>query len=478
LTVAPGQAATALGIAAPTDPNYIASQLIVTVTALPTDGTVDMADGVTPITLNQLLSVTELTSLTFLPMADVADTTSSLGYTVTDPANNSTTGSFALNVAAEAPVLPAAPVITTPKEIVDTPNPTITGTALAGSIVTVFADGLAAGTATASAAGTFTETLSTPLAIGLHSITATATASAGASAMSTALNVFTIESPGADGVVSSDYNSLQIGMLQAQGYVLGLTPSTESVALVDGTLSLKADTNEAMLQRFYQGLLGRPADAGGLAFWDNLLDSGDAAGIVAGGILATPEYIATHTSMTDTQFVSSLYQGFLGRAPDAEGQAFYSGLLSAGTSRGDVVASIADSVEAKAVLAASTTPVWVPSPEGTIGYEAYQTGLGREIDLPSLTNVETNLRGGLTTLQLFQQIAASPEFAALHGGQDNGSYVASLYQAGLGRAPDVSGAAFFNGLLTSGAGTRVDVFLDIASSQEAAAHLTRSLVGT
>ena len=112
LTVAPGQAATALGIVAPTDPNYSASQLSVTVTALPTDGTVDLANGTTPITLNQVLSVAQLTALTFIPGSGVSNASSTLGYTVTDPAKNSATGSFTLAVGA-APVtgLPAAPVL-------------------------------------------------------------------------------------------------------------------------------------------------------------------------------------------------------------------------------------------------------------------------------------------------------------------------------------------------------------------------------
>ncbi len=478
LTVAPGQAATALGIVSPTDPDYTASQLSVVVTALPNDGTVDLADGVTPITLNQVLSVAQLTSLTFLPGSGVANASSPLGYSVTDPAKNATSGHFTLSVGAAAVTgLPAAPVLTPPNEIVDTPTPTIAGTAVAGSTVSLFADGLAAGSATASATGAFAATVSTALSLGAHTLTATATTSAGTSAVSSGLAIFDVEAPGSDGIIHSDDNSLQIGTLQAAGYALDFTPTTESLTTVDGTLSLQPDTEEAYLQRLYQGLLGRSADTAGLSFWDNQLYSGYSQGAVANLVMADAEYQSGHASMTNTQFVTSLYQGFLGQTPTASALASYTGLLASGTSRGDIVASIANSQAAKTFLTSATPAVWVPSPDGTLAYEAYQTGLGREVDLPSLVNIEANLRGGLTVPQFFQQIVASTEFTNLHGAQSNTDFVTGLYQAGLGRAPDAAGLSFYTGLLNSGTGTRADVLFDISTSAEAAAHLTRTLTG-
>ena len=57
LTVAENAAATAIGIAAPTDPNYTASQLSVKVSGtLPSDGTVYLADGVTAVTTGEILT--------------------------------------------------------------------------------------------------------------------------------------------------------------------------------------------------------------------------------------------------------------------------------------------------------------------------------------------------------------------------------------------------------------------------------------
>jgi hypothetical protein len=411
-----------------------------------------------------------------LAAANVSNVTSSLGYTVSDPAGNSTSGSFIVGVsAATVSALPQTPVITTPKELVDTPTPTITGTAVAGSTVTLFADGTGSGTTIATATGTFAAALTNSLALGIHTITATATTSAGQSPVSSGVTLFDVEAPGSDGIIHSDYNSLQIGTLESQGYVLGFTPTTESLQTVDGTLSLEVDTEEGLLQRFYLGLLGRMEDLSGLSHWDDTLYSGNSKGVVATDFLTSAEYQATHGTMTDTQFVTSLYQGFLGRAPDASGQAFYTGLLASGTSRGDVVLSIANSQEAKTYLAPQTPALWEPSPESTLVYEAYQTGLNQEVELPTLNTALSQLRFGTTPDQFFQALVGSSAFVALHGAQDNATYIASLYQAGFGRAPDAAGAAFYSNILSSGLGSRADVLKDIATSSEAVTHLTRSL---
>ena len=57
LTVAENSLATEIAIPAPTDANFASSALVVTVTALPSNGTVLLADGITPVTLGETLMV-------------------------------------------------------------------------------------------------------------------------------------------------------------------------------------------------------------------------------------------------------------------------------------------------------------------------------------------------------------------------------------------------------------------------------------
>jgi len=472
LSVAFGQGATAVGIQAPTDPNFPAADLTVTVDALPTDGTLTLADGVTPITANEVLSVAQLTSLMFIAEPGVSNAASSFSYTVSDPAENSSTGSFALDVGAQP--VPPPPTLTTPGEITDTATPTITGTAAPGSQVSLFDGSTLVSTATADGSGNFAATLSGGLALGNNSLTATAANAAGPSAASAAVGIFDVGTPGANGVVSTDFTSLQLGTLLGQGDQLAFIGGPEAVTLVDGTLSVGPDTNEALIQRLYEGLLGHPGDTAGLSFWDSSLSTVSPSAVAA-DFLTSPEYLADHGTLSNAAFVDSLYHGFLGRAPDASGDAFWTGLLDNGASRADVVIGFDQSAEAKAHLAETTSQVWVPNAGGTLAEEVYQTGLDRPVDPNGLAFVQSSLAQGATSLQIVQGIVASPEFQALHGAQSNAAFVTSLYQDGLGRAPDPSGDSFYTGLLNSGAGTRADVLLDIATSPEAAAHLTANL---
>src|SRR6516165_4057008 len=91
LTVAENSLATAIPIASPTDTNFASSALVVTVTALPSDGTVLLADGITPVALGKTLTVQELLGLTFRPALDSFGTSSTVTGTASDPAANTAT---------------------------------------------------------------------------------------------------------------------------------------------------------------------------------------------------------------------------------------------------------------------------------------------------------------------------------------------------------------------------------------------------
>src|SRR6266496_92526 len=111
LTVTENAAATAIGIAAPTDANYTAAQLTVTVTGLPSDGTVYLADGVTAVTSGETLTVAQLTGLTFKPTTGVYSQSSQFTYSVSDPSGLSASGTATLAIAAlsgSGPVTTAA----------------------------------------------------------------------------------------------------------------------------------------------------------------------------------------------------------------------------------------------------------------------------------------------------------------------------------------------------------------------------------
>jgi hypothetical protein len=288
---------------------------------------------------------------------------------------------------------------------------------------------------------------------------------------------FAIPAP-VDGVSTTDGNSVQLAAW-LDGGAPQFAPGTEAVALVDGTFSVGPDTDEAFIQRLYVGLLGRGGDAAGIGFFDAQLRQGASPAQVAAGVLGSAEYTALHgaaATQDAAPFVAGLYQGLLGRAPTAGDLASWTAALDAGQPREAVAAAIAGSAEAKAALAASTAAVWSPDPDGALVHQLYQAGLGREVEAGSTGAAfwSGTLQGGATPQQVADGIAGSAEFAADHAGQDAAAFVASLYQDGLGRAPDQAGLQFWAGGLQAGSLTPGEVLLGIGGSAEAAAHLTRT----
>ena len=104
ITVAEESADTPLGLLAPTDVDGPAATI--TVTGLPSVGTVTLADG-TPVTNGMVLTAAELTGLLFDAPADLASTTvTSFTYTVSDGIAPAVTGTaiITVNPVNDAPV--------------------------------------------------------------------------------------------------------------------------------------------------------------------------------------------------------------------------------------------------------------------------------------------------------------------------------------------------------------------------------------
>src|SRR5438477_356121 len=127
LTVGENSGPTPIGIVAPVDSLYPSNQLTVRVAGLPSDGTVYLSDGVTPISLGQGLSVAQLTGLKFKPLPGVFGTSSSFTYVVGDPSGLSTSGAATLRVGPDT-----MPPSTTPVSLTVAGNsgPTLIGIAL------------------------------------------------------------------------------------------------------------------------------------------------------------------------------------------------------------------------------------------------------------------------------------------------------------------------------------------------------------
>lgn len=106
LTFAENALATPISIPALADASYPSSAL--TVTALPSVGIIVLANGLTPVTLGETLSVQQLTGLKFRPALNSFGVSSSLVFTVSDRAANTASAAETLSVGPST-----TPVVTT-----------------------------------------------------------------------------------------------------------------------------------------------------------------------------------------------------------------------------------------------------------------------------------------------------------------------------------------------------------------------------
>jgi hypothetical protein len=119
--------------------------------------------------------------------------------TATDTAGNvsAATTPWIFTVDTAAPAIPTGIALTAATDtgasasdgVTANNQPTLTGAATAGSLVTVYIDGTAVGTTTADGSGVWQYNVAAPLADGAHTVSATATDTAG--------NVSAAATPGA-----------------------------------------------------------------------------------------------------------------------------------------------------------------------------------------------------------------------------------------------------------------------------------------
>ncbi|MBM3684911.1 MAG: DUF4214 domain-containing protein [Actinobacteria bacterium] len=101
------------------------------------------------------------------------------------------------------------------------------------------------------------------------------------------------------------------------------------------------------IDQLYQRVFGRPADAQGRAYWVGVLANGARLEDVALWFYSGDEYWAKHGS-TATGFVNALYQDLLHRQADASGRNYWVGMLQSGSlGRVGVTAGFYASIESR-----------------------------------------------------------------------------------------------------------------------------------
>jgi hypothetical protein len=151
---------------------------------------------------------------------------------------------------------------------------------------------------------------------------------------------------------------LDAGTVTRAGLALQFADSAEKLAMPS---SAQLDFNRsdvATVVRMYEALFDRHPDEDGINYWIGAHEDGLSMRALAQQFLASAESGSHYASLSDSQFVSALYQTALGHAPSAAEAALWNIQLAAGQiTRGDVLLGVADSAEMVTLVGVVSTSI-------------------------------------------------------------------------------------------------------------------------
>lgn len=128
----------------------------------------------------------------------------------------------------------------------------------------------------------------------------------------------------------------------------------ERLTFDDAVLAFDIDGVAGRTYRLYEAAFDRAPDTAGLTYWVERADAGLGPQAIAASFAASAEFGALYgAAVSDTQFVTLLYDNALGRTPDSAGLAYWVSALGGGSSRADVLLSFSESAENQAQVASA-----------------------------------------------------------------------------------------------------------------------------
>lgn len=216
------------------------------------------------------------------------------------------------------------------------------------------------------------------------------------------------------------------------------TTAYATAVVADALSGLSAD--QQFVSKLYGDLLGRSADAAGLAYWSGRLAAGLSRSQLALDLEDTAEYRQGQ--------VDSLFQHYLHRGADPAALQNMSALLAAGTSDEALAATIAGSDEYFKLHGGTN--------DGFLN-GLFLDVLGRPIDPGTKSAFEQALAQGASRLQIAQLALGSHEYHAL--------VVENIYAELLNRSTDTAGNAYWADALDRGLADE-QLLASVTESQE------------
>lgn len=260
---------------------------------------------------------------------------------------------------------------------------------------------------------------------------------------------------------------------------------TDGDDVIEGGVVTVPDDMTETVYRLYRTILDREPGAEGIA---SIVDYARVHGAAAATslMLGSPEFVDRFNDPvgSNEDFVSSLYVNLLGRDADAGGLAHWTSYLDGGGDRGSLVISLARSGEGVANLgqdfadfesgirssisAADNSVLSTSSPDDLKSvYALYRGVLGREPDpagfIEQVRSVQTiGLEATVNAL------LSSGEFQAkgINAITDDAEFIHHIYQNAFGRSAEAEGHANWLAFLANG-GSREEFVIALIDSEEA-----------
>lgn len=253
--------------------------------------------------------------------------------------------------------------------------------------------------------------------------------------------------------------------LQSLGF--GAT-ALKAVQFADGRLVFDTSDPAAQVYRIYLSAFGRVPDEAGQHTWTSALEAGQPLLDVAQAFIGSTEFTGRYGgNLTDTQYVTLLYQNVLGRSPDPAGLAGWQNALNSGQTRAQLLVAFSEVAEhVNATAPAVRAGLWDLDESAAQVARLYDTVFQRIPDSAGLAFWSGQLKTGASSLlTIAAAFIASAEFQAVYGALDNSGFVNTLYVHALHRGADMAGLNGWLAQLNAGA-SRASVVLAFSESAE------------
>ena len=247
---------------------------------------------------------------------------------------------------------------------------------------------------------------------------------------------------------------------------------------------------QALIESYYQTILGRTPDAAGVAYWKSEtdrtrrlgLDIKDVFRVMAGIFFTSAEYLNRPAllssgeihllSTNNVQYITDLYRTFFQRDPDPDGLSYWTQPLAEGLPRSMVLYNFVFSKEFDGTMQKQFGDTPARSEDATIG-DFYRGYLNRLPDDDGFAFWQGRFRTAQCTNadavraeveSISNQFQAGTEYANRQ--RSPGDYVSDLYYAFLRRGGDLAGYNYWVNQISSQSATRDQVRQAFVNSSE------------